>query len=310
MLVFDNGYFSEFGTFSVTDWLGHTPRDMLAKNLGLPETAFETFPKEEVYFARGPVPPPEQQPPLQGTLKSPPDTHKFRMLEQEPHSIHAGGREWRVGADLFPISRTITGVILDLEPGGLRELHWHPNADEWQYVISGSVRVTMFGSHGRYRIETLDRGDVGYIPTGYGHSIENTSDGKPARVLIAFNSGHYEAIDLSTWLASNPGYLLAANFEQPRSLVEELPRDRVFLASKEGPAKHVKDKDEFPKADPKGLERNNCYNSSLRLIMDGCPTILNSNGSSPRSCRTSTSGSDGSSPPSRPAPWATAASAA
>ncbi len=59
-----------------------------------------------------------------------------------------------------------------------------------------------------------------------------------------------------------------------------------------------------------GLERNNCYNSSLRLIMDGCPTILNSNGSSPRSCRTSTSGSDGSSPPSRPAPWATAASAA
>jgi oxalate decarboxylase len=109
--------------------------------------------------------------------------------------------------------------------------------------------VTMFGSHGRYRIETLDKGDVGYIPTGYGHSIENVSE-KPARILIAFNSGHYEAIDLSTWLASNPKYLLAANFEQPESLVEKFPHDRVFIASKDRPEKHGEGKDYFPKSDP------------------------------------------------------------
>ncbi len=29
----------------------------------------------------------------------------------------------------FPISKTVTGVILDLDPGALRELHWHPTAD-------------------------------------------------------------------------------------------------------------------------------------------------------------------------------------
>ena len=67
----------------------------------------------------------------------------------------------------------MTGVILDLDPGGLRELHWHPTADEWQYVIDGNISVTMFGSHGRYRTETMEKGDVGYIPQGYGHSIEN-----------------------------------------------------------------------------------------------------------------------------------------
>ena len=53
ILIFDNGYFSEFGTFSITDWIGHTPKALLAKNFGLPESTFDGFPKKEVYFARG-----------------------------------------------------------------------------------------------------------------------------------------------------------------------------------------------------------------------------------------------------------------
>jgi oxalate decarboxylase len=234
VLVFDNGYFSEFGTFSVTDWIGHAPKPLLAKNLGLPEFAFDKFPKEEVYFARGKVPPAEQAAPHQGKLRSSPETHKYRMMAQQPHSVHRGGREWRVGQDKFPISRTVTGVILDLEPGGLRELHWHPNADEWQYVLRGQVDVTMFGSHGRFRVETLPRGYVGYIPQGYGHSVENTGK-EPARMLIALNTGHYEAIDLSAWLASNPDYLLRDNFGVSEGVVEKFPRGRVFIASKDGP---------------------------------------------------------------------------
>jgi oxalate decarboxylase len=239
ILIFDNGYFSEFGTFSITDWIGHTPKALLAKNFNLPESAFDGFPKDEVYFARGPVPP-EKTPPNLERERTPPETHKFRLLAQEPHSVHKGGREWRVGAERFPISKTITGVILDLEPGGLRELHWHPNADEWQYVIEGRVSVTLFGSHGRYRLETLDKGDVGYIPQGYGHSIENVGD-RPCRVLIGFNSGHYEAIDLSMWIAGNPVDVLATNFSKPTSLFEKFPRDRVFIAPTEAPRHGVRE---------------------------------------------------------------------
>src|SRR5438067_9936417 len=141
--VFDNGYFSEFGTFSISDWVGHTPPALLAKNFGLPETAFATFPKEEVYFARGNPPPAEPSVPLQG-WKLPPETHKYRLLAQPPHATYRGGREWRVDSSRFPIAKTITGVVLDLDPGALRTLHWHPNADEWQYVIDGEVSVTLF----------------------------------------------------------------------------------------------------------------------------------------------------------------------
>src|SRR5882672_7568383 len=87
ILIFDNGYFSEFGTFSITDWLGHTPKALLAKNFGLPESAFDGFPKNEVYFARGAVPPERQPIALQGR-KLPPETHKFELLEQSPHALY------------------------------------------------------------------------------------------------------------------------------------------------------------------------------------------------------------------------------
>lgn len=232
ILIFDNGYFSEFGTFSITDWLGHTPKALLAKNFGLPESAFDGFPSEERYFVRGPVPP-ASAPPLQGGLRSPPQTHHYRLLAQEPHSIHKFGREWRVGADRFPISQTITGVVLELEPGGLRELHWHPNADEWQYVIDGQLSVSMFGSHGRYRIETLEKGDVGYIPRGYGHSVENIGS-KTGRMLLGFNAGRFESIDLSLWIAANPAYLLADHFGKTAAFFEKFPKERVFIAPPDG----------------------------------------------------------------------------
>lgn len=227
ILIFDNGYFSEFGTFSISDWLGHVPAPLLAKNLGVPAASFSTFPKNEVYFAKG-TPPPEPAARPLGGLKLPALTHRYELLNQEPLGVYPGGREYRVDSSNFPISTTMTGVVLDLEPGALRELHWHPTADEWQYLVSGKVSVSLFGSHGRYRTETLEAGDVAYIPRGFGHSIENIG-GTPCRVLIGLNSGVYAAINLSQWLAGNPPDVLATNFGQPIELFERFPQRQVFL---------------------------------------------------------------------------------
>lgn len=232
ILIFDNGYFSEFGTFSITDWVGHAPIPLLAKNFGLPEESFDGFPKDEVYFAFGEFPPQPAEFPLQGE-KLPPLTHKYQLLSQNPYRTFKGGREWRVDSTMFPISKTVTGVILELDPGALRELHWHPSADEWQYVIDGDISVTMFGSHGRFRTETLSKGDVAYIPQGYGHSIENIGS-KQCRILIGFNSGVYEAIDLSQWIAGNPVDVLVTNFNKPAELFGKFPDRDVFIADKSG----------------------------------------------------------------------------
>jgi oxalate decarboxylase len=235
VLIFDNGYFSEFGTFSSTDWIGHTPKALLAKNFGVPESTFAGFPKEEVYFAQGAVPPRKPAAPLKG-LKSPTQTHKYRLLANPPKANNKGGRLYLVDSTRFPISKTVTGAILELDGGAMRELHWHPTADEWQYVLEGKVSVTLFGANGRFRTETLEKGDVGYIPQGYGHSLENVGE-KQCRVLIGFNSGVYEDIDLSEWMAGNPPDVLATNFGKPEALFKKFPRKDVFITSKEGPKK-------------------------------------------------------------------------
>ena len=163
ILIFDNGYFSEFGTFSITDWIGHASKPLLAKNFGLPESAFDGFQRRKFIL---PVVPSHQsrfRKIFRGRASRHPRRTSFECLQgRRMPSSKAGGN----GA--FPISTTVTGVILDLEPGALRELHWHPNADEWQYVIYGDLNVTMFGSHGRFRTEQLHAGDVGYIPQGFG----------------------------------------------------------------------------------------------------------------------------------------------
>ncbi|HVS38264.1 MAG TPA: cupin domain-containing protein [Gemmataceae bacterium] len=230
VLIFDNGYFSEFGTFSISDWIGHTPKALLAKNFGVPESTFDGFPKDEVYFAQGAPPPAQAAAPLAGAHPGP-LTHKYRLLADAPRVDNKGGRLWVIDSKKFPISKTVTGAILELEPGAMRELHWHPTADEWQYVFEGRIGVTLFGAKGRFRTETLEAGDVGYVPQGYGHSIENVGD-KPCRVLIGFDSGVYEDIDLSEWIAANPPDVLATNFGKPAELFDKFPHKDVFITDK------------------------------------------------------------------------------
>jgi oxalate decarboxylase len=227
VLIFDNGYFSEFGTFSITDWIGHTPKPLLAKNFNLPEAIFDGFPQREVYFARGARPPGEPAAPLQG-VRTPPESHRYRLTSQVPTGVFRGGRAWQADSRRFPMSKTITGMVFEIDRGAMRELHWHPNADEWQYVLSGRASVTMFGSGGRYRTETLAQGDVGYIPQGYGHSIENVGD-TPLRILIGLNSGTYEEIELAQWMAGNPVDVLATNFNKPAATFRNFPTRDAFI---------------------------------------------------------------------------------
>jgi oxalate decarboxylase len=227
VLVFDNGYFSEFGTFSITDWIGNTTPEVLAKTFNLPGETFDNFPKKEVYIATGPVPPPLPQEPAPGSLDAPPLTHRYQLLAQKPDRF-VGGTMRTVSEAEFPISTTITGALLIIEPGALRELHWHPNAAEWQFYLKGSGRMTVFGSHGRLRTDEFSAGDVGYVPQGYGHYIENTGSDN-LEIVLALNNATYQSVSITAWMAANPDLLLSTNFGVPESVFAKFPRGALIM---------------------------------------------------------------------------------
>ena len=84
-----------------------------------------------------------------------------------------------IDSTIFPAASTIAVGIVELEPGRMRELHWHPNEAEWQYYLEGNARMGVFASEHNARTFDYSAGDVGYVPFAYGHYVENTSDDTP-----------------------------------------------------------------------------------------------------------------------------------
>jgi oxalate decarboxylase len=227
ILVFDNGHFSEFGTFSITDWVTLTPPNVAARNLNLPESTIAALPKGEGYIIQGKVPAAIPETLRNGKQDTNQLTHKFRLLAQKA-SKFSGGEERIVSSVEFPIQKTVTGVIMDLKPGALREMHWHPNGDEWQYYISGRARVGIFGAHGRELVDEFRPGNVAFIKQGFGHYIEQIGD-EPTKVLIVLNAGIYQQISISSWLAANPSSMIADNFGWSKEQVEKLPKGALGI---------------------------------------------------------------------------------
>jgi oxalate decarboxylase len=222
LLGFDDGHFSEFGTFSITDWLAHTSPNVLSRNLGISSAAISTLPKEEMYILPGKFPSSVPQPYLAGDLETSQNPHKFRLGDMPP-KIFPGGWERIATVNEFPINFTLTSVLQYLEPGALREMHWHPNADEWQYYLSGRSRVTIFGAHGRARTAELRQGQVAFIQQGFGHYVEQLGS-EPTKFIALFNAPVFQEISISKWLAGNPASLIADNFGISMDEINRLPR--------------------------------------------------------------------------------------
>ena len=223
LLVFDDGAFSEDSTFLVTDWLAHTPRDVLAKNFGVDAAALADLPTREKYIFRAAAPAPFEQDLMPGADPVP-QSFAHRMLAQEPMRM-PGGTVRIADTRNFPASKTIAAALVELEPGALRELHWHPNSDEWQYYLSGEGRMTVFASESKARTFDYRAGDVGYVPFAMGHYIENTGDA-PLQFLEVFRSGRFADLSLNQWMKLTPAELVRSHLHIDQSVLDGLPAEK------------------------------------------------------------------------------------
>jgi oxalate decarboxylase len=225
LLVFDDGEFDEDNTFLISDWFKHTPNEVLGKNFGVPVSLFGHTPDpSELYIFPAPVPGPLSSDKIPGATAVP-QSFSHRLMAQEPIKTRSGNV--RISdSSTFPVSTTIAAALIEVNPGGMRELHWHPNTDEWQYYIEGQARMGVFGASGQARTFDFQAGDVGYVPFAMGHYIENTG-ATPLRFLEVFKSSYYADVSLDTWMALTPPELVQAHLNLDRQVMEALRKKKA-----------------------------------------------------------------------------------
>lgn len=230
LLVFDDGNFSEYATVLLSDWMAHTPKDVLAKNFGVPQTSFAKLPGKELFIFQSAVPGPLEadQKAAAGARGLSSQDFAFRTLQTPPTKRSKGGEVRIIDSRTFKAAANIASAIVTVKPGGIRELHWHQNADEWQYFISGKGRMTVFATGGRARTMNFQAGDVGYIEKALPHYIENTGD-TDLKFLEMFKAGVYQDLSLSEWLTHTPPELVMAHMNIDRAALDAIPRDETVI---------------------------------------------------------------------------------
>ena len=224
LLVFDDGDFDEDNTFLITDWFKHTPSEVLAKNFGAPASAFGHTPDpSERYIFPAPIPGPLSSDKIAGAAAVP-QTFSHRMMAQQPIRTRSGTARI-TDSSVFPASKTIAAALVEVNPGAMREMHWHPNTDEWQYYIEGEARMGVFGASGQARTFDFRAGDVGYVPFAMGHYVENTGS-TVLRFLEIFKSSYFADVSLDTWMALTPPELVQAHLNLDQQVMAGLRKEK------------------------------------------------------------------------------------
>jgi oxalate decarboxylase len=229
LLVFNDGNFNEFETFLLTDWLHHTPPEVLSKNFAVPASTFDNVPPREKFIFKAEMPRPlaEEQKQVYEASGPVPNSYAFFAGKMEPTKVTAGGSVKIVDRNNFPATG-IAAAIVTLKPGGLRELHWHPNADEWQYFVKGTGRMTVFAAGTHARTMDFSAGDVGYIDQSLPHYVENTGD-TDLVFLEVFPASEYQDISLGEWLAHTPSRLVNEHIGTGEDFLAGISRKEIVV---------------------------------------------------------------------------------
>jgi oxalate decarboxylase len=210
ILAFDDGLYSEHGTFGISDWMSRLDPSTLAQAFGVPADVLAKIPGGETYINQGAVLAHDGQEARSVRELDRARTHRYRLMADKPRVHTAGGTFHLASAREFPLSATITGWFMKLQPGAMHKPHWHPNANEWHYVAKGRVQMTLFAVDKRLAIAELSAGEGAYVPRGSGHLIQNIG-AEECELIGMLDNGTYEESTLADWMAKAPNHVIANN---------------------------------------------------------------------------------------------------
>ena len=223
ILVFDQGSFSEDGTFLLSDWVRRTPPSVLSKNFGLPASALKNLPNRSLYIfpAELPASLAQNKAAVGGSRAESRYQYTFRLSTMAPTVQTKGGEVRIVDSHNFLAAKNIAAALVTVKPGGMRELHWHPNASEWQYYLAGKARMTVFSSEGA-RTMDFNANDVGFVPAVAGHYVENTGN-TDLVFLETFKASEYMNFSLNNWLRHLPPEMVTSHLNLDAETISKIP---------------------------------------------------------------------------------------
>lgn len=232
LLVFDQGDFSEDDTFLLSEFLAHTSPEIVQKNTGWTRQEWDKLPATELYIFEAPLPDSlESERKALGQHLETENRYTFRMSTMAPTFQDAGGTVHIVDSKNFPVAQNIAAAMVTLKPGAIREMHWHPNASEWQYWMKGQGRMTVNFTAARARTMDFAANDVGFVPSMAGHSIENTGT-EDAAFLEMFKAPTYQDVSLNQWIARMPNKMAMAHLKLPLATIRRAPQEKSPILPK------------------------------------------------------------------------------
>jgi len=226
LLVFDEGGFSEDDTFLLSEFLAHTSPEMIEKNTGWSRQVFDELPATELYIFEAPLPDTlEADRKFLGDKLETEIKYTFKMGTMPPTQKTSGGETRVVDSTNFPVAKGIAAAMVTIKPGGMREMHWHPNVSEWQYWVRGKGRMTVVTTGAKARTMDFNANDVGYVPSMAGHCIENTGT-EDLVFLEMFKTSHYADISLNEWIARMPPKMAEAHLKIAEKTIRSAPQEK------------------------------------------------------------------------------------
>ncbi|MDF3335888.1 cupin domain-containing protein [Mycolicibacterium septicum] len=145
-------------------------------------------------------------------------SHLFH-LGASPKSTHDGGWFQQANEDNFPIlkGQEASLLMLTLQPGGIREPHWHPSAWELNIVTSGVATWIVIDGNGNYEAFDQHVNDIVFAPQGSFHYFENRGPDDMSIIIIQNTSAPEDKdnIGIGESLSRLPPRVLSAVFGVP-----------------------------------------------------------------------------------------------
>src|SRR5215218_2951075 len=132
-----------------------------------------------------------------------------------------GGWAREVTVRELPVATQMAGVNMRLKPGGIRELHWHKEA-EWSFMLAGHARITAIDPQGRNFIDDVGVGDLWNFPAGIPHSIQGLEEG--CEFLLVFDD-----VSLNQWMALTPPELVRAHLNLDEQTIAALSKEKPII---------------------------------------------------------------------------------